>query len=60
MADLSIVYTDQDDDTVDQDWSRVDQRDEHSLTVKILKLQKFLVVLRHPGIDLLRSSNTSH
>ena len=44
----------------DQDWSRVDQRYEHALTVEILKLQKLLVILRHPCIDLLRSSNTSH
>ena len=52
--------TDQDDDTVDQDWSRVDQRYEHSLTVEVLEFQKFLVILRHPCIDLLCSSDTSH
>ena len=57
---VSTFYTYQDDDTVDQNWCRVDQRDEHALAVEILKLQKSLIILSHPGVDLLRSSNTSH
>ena len=54
------VNTHQDDDAVDQDGAGVHQRDEHSLTVEILKLQKSLVVLSHPSVDPLRSSNTSN
>ena len=57
---LAVYDTDQYDDTVDQDWGRVDERNEHALTVEILKLQKLLVILRHPCIDLLCGSNTSH
>ena len=54
------VDTHQDDDAVDQDRAGVDQRDEHSLTVEILEGEKPLVVLSHPGIDLLCGSNTTN
>ena len=54
------VDTHQDDDAVDQDRAGVDQRDEHSLTVEILEGEKPLVILSHPGIDLLCGSNTSN
>ena len=54
------VTTHQDDDAVDQDRAGVHQRDEHSLTVEILEGEKPLVVLCHPGIDLLCGSNTTN
>ena len=54
------VTTHQDDDAVDQDRAGVHQRDEHSLTVEILEGEKPLVILSHPGIDLLCGSNTTN
>jgi len=45
--------TDQNDDTVDEDWGRVSEGDEHALTVKVLELGVQLVIGCQPLIGSL-------
>ena len=55
------MVTYQNDDTVDQDRSGVDQRYKHAVAVKILLFEiELLVVSSHELIDLLRTSNTHY